>query len=66
MGGARRWEVVDVSVEEVQYNCVCDEYVSLRCANVGCRQEIAPDSTMIISSDGSVFCSERCAGAEAK
>jgi hypothetical protein len=64
VGGARGWEVADVSIEQVQYNCICDEYVSLHCSNRTCRREIAPDSMMVIASDGSVFCSETCAGAE--
>jgi hypothetical protein len=49
-------------VEQFHYNCVCDEMISLRCANSGCDGEIAPNETAVVTPDGTVFCSEQCAG----
>jgi hypothetical protein len=47
--------------ERVHYNCVCDEAVSMRCTNDGCRREIEPGATLVVTPDGSVYCSEDCA-----
>jgi hypothetical protein len=57
---------VDQVIERVHYNCVCDEQMSLSCANPDCGNEIVADSTMLLASDGSVFCSESCADAIAE
>jgi hypothetical protein len=50
-----------LNLQRIYYNCTCDEHVSLRCSNQGCEGEISPGSTMIVATDGTVFCSERCA-----
>lgn len=50
-----------MTTERVHYNCVCDEGVSLRCSNRGCNNEIEPEGTVVITPDGSVYCSESCA-----
>jgi hypothetical protein len=47
--------------ESVRYNCVCDEGVSLQCANHECRREILPEATLVITPDGTVYCSDLCA-----
>jgi hypothetical protein len=49
-----------MSTERVHYSCVCDEDVSLRCSNRGCGNEISPEGTLVITPDGSVYCSESC------
>jgi hypothetical protein len=51
-----------MQVERVHYNCVCDESVALLCSNTTCARELPPDDTLVVSADGSVFCSEACAG----
>ncbi|MFN2525316.1 MAG: hypothetical protein ABR505_03495 [Actinomycetota bacterium] len=48
-------------IHSVHYNCVCDEDVSLRCANDSCARQIDPGSNMMVAPDGSVLCSESCA-----
>lgn len=52
--------------ESVYYNCVCDEAVPLYCGNRGCSNQIVPDSTMVVTPEGSVYCSEACAGRSAE
>jgi hypothetical protein len=54
-----------MSTARVHYNCVCDEGVSLRCSNRGCGSEINPEGTLVITPDGSVYCSEGCVQAVA-
>ena len=49
-------------MDTVYYNCVCDEVTPLSCSNRDCSNEIAPDSTMVVTPEGTVFCSESCAG----
>ncbi|HEX2239705.1 MAG TPA: hypothetical protein VHJ82_00975 [Actinomycetota bacterium] len=49
------------AARSVHYNCVCDEEVSLRCANDSCARRIDPGSNMMVAPDGSVLCSENCA-----
>ncbi len=49
------------AAQSVHYNCVCDEEVSLRCANDSCSRRIDPGSNMMVAPDGSVLCSENCA-----
>jgi hypothetical protein len=51
-----------VNPQFVHYNCVCDEEVSLRCSNTECGRDIQPDGAMVVTPDGTVFCSKECAG----
>lgn len=46
---------------EVNYNCVCDEGSPLVCSRAGCLNEIPAGANMVVSADGSVFCSPACA-----
>jgi hypothetical protein len=46
--------------ERIHYTCVCDEGVSLRCANQECETEIEPGKTIVVTADGGVYCSEAC------
>jgi hypothetical protein len=50
-----------MSTERVHYNVVCDDNVSLRCAN--CGNDLPPEQTIVITEDGTVYCSETCAEA---
>jgi hypothetical protein len=50
-----------MTIERVHYNCVCDEGISLRCANEGCGRDIEPEGLLVITPDGTVYCSEGCA-----
>jgi hypothetical protein len=47
-------------LESVHYNCVCDESTSLYCANPGCRAEIEPNGNLLVTPEGTVYCSESC------
>jgi hypothetical protein len=50
-----------MTTERVHYNCICDEGVALRCSNPICGNEIQPEGLLVITPDGSVYCSESCA-----
>jgi hypothetical protein len=50
-----------MKLERVHYNCVCDEPVALRCSNTGCGRALPPDVTVVVTPDGTVYCSEGCA-----
>jgi hypothetical protein len=50
-----------MSTERIHYNVVCDDHISLRCAN--CGDELPPEQTIVITEDGTVYCSETCADA---
>lgn len=52
-----------MSTERIHYNVVCDDNITLRCANHGCSNELFPEQTIVITEDGTVYCSETCAEA---
>jgi hypothetical protein len=52
-----------MSTERIHYNVVCDDNITLRCANLGCTNDLLPEQTIVIKEDGTVYCSETCAEA---